>query len=262
MLAAGRMGSTKSSSARRGRVPPASERARGEWLRRVEAEYRSAAITQHLVLWLLQIGASPDLIQDGLRIVTDELTHAELSHRTYLAGGGSEPPRIVRETLGLRRSPNEPLEHDVLRAGVEVFCLGETVAVRLFKELRSECVAPSARRALDRILKDEVRHRDFGWALLEWLRETPAGPALVRLAQDELGRMFGRLRASYAPASAERETALPAADRAWGLMPAARYARILDEVLERDYVPRFARFDIDARAAWAGSRDRQQEATA
>ncbi len=38
---------------------PASERVQHEWLRRVEAEYRSAAIAQHLTLWLTQIGASP-----------------------------------------------------------------------------------------------------------------------------------------------------------------------------------------------------------
>jgi hypothetical protein len=32
---------------------------------------------------------------------------------------------------------------------VEVFCLGETIAVRLFKRLRTGCTAPAARRALD-----------------------------------------------------------------------------------------------------------------
>jgi hypothetical protein len=248
---------------RKAAVPPASDRTRGEWLRRVEAEYRSAAITQHLVLWLIQIAASPDLIQDGLRIVTDELKHAELSHRTYVAAGGKEPPKIARESLGLRRSGSDPLEHDVLRTGVEIFCLGETVAVRLFKELRSECVAPSAKRALDRILKDEVRHRDFGWALFEWLSETPLGPDLVALAGRELPRMFARLRGSYAPEAARRETSLPEADRAWGLMPTRLYAEILDEVLERDYVPRFSRFGIDAKAAWdASTRAPRLEATA
>jgi hypothetical protein len=234
----------------RRKQPPASERSRGEWLRRVEAEYRSAAITQQLTLWLIQIGASPDLIHDGLRIVTDELKHAELSHQTFVSGGGTAMPRIVRETLGVPRSAGEPLEHDVLRVAVDVFCLGETVAVRLFKELRAGCTIAPARRALDRILRDEVRHRDFGWALLEWLSETELGPALIGLTDRELPRMFGRLRASYAPASAREETTISDADRAWGLMPTARYAVVLEEVLERDYVPRFRRFGIDAAAAW------------
>lgn len=231
--------------------PPASDRTRTEWLRRIEAEYRSAAFTQHLVLWLIQIGASPDLIRDGLRIVDDELVHAELSHVVYTAAGGSEPPQIDRETLGLRRAPSEPLEHDVLRTGVDLFCLGETVAVRLFKELRAECVVPEPRRALDRILKDEVRHRDFGWALLEWLAETPLGPSLLALAERELPRMFARVRSAYAPWAARDEQEIPEADRGWGLMPAGWYARVLDETLERDYVSRFEKHGIDARRAWS-----------
>lgn len=56
--------------------------------------------------------------------------------------------------------------------GTRVFCLGETVAVRLFKRLREGATVPVARAALDRVLTDEVRHRDFGWLLLEWLTQT------------------------------------------------------------------------------------------
>src|SRR5690606_14127985 len=119
--------------------PKASERVLAEWLRRVEAEYRSAAITQHLTLWLIQIGASPDLISDGLRIVEDELAHAELSHAVFTDGGGTQAPHIVRESLALTRCPGDPLEIDVLRAGVDVFCLGESVAVPMFKDLRDKC---------------------------------------------------------------------------------------------------------------------------
>ncbi len=239
--------------AARPKAPPASDRARREWLRRVEAEYRSAAITHELTLWLIRIAASPDLILDGLRIVKDELKHAELSHMVYAAGGGSAPPQIPRESLGIARRGKSPLEHDVLRASVEVFCLGETVAVRLFRELRSRCSVPAARRALDRILRDEVRHRDFGWAMLEWLSELPNGPELVDLAGRELPGMFKRLRASYAPRGADKKTQIPDSERAWGLMPSAAYGRILEQVLERDYTPRFARFGIDAPAAWAAS---------
>lgn len=233
--------------------PPASDRTRTEWLRRIEAEYRSAAFTHHLVHWLIQIGASPDLIRDGLRIVNDEMVHAELSHVVYTAAGGTELPRIDRDSLVLRRSASEPLEHDVLRYGVDLFCLGETVAVRLFKELRHKCVVPEARRALDRILRDEVRHRDFGWALFDWLAETPLGPKLEKLAERELPRMFTRVRGAYAPWAARDEQSIPDADRARGLMPAGWYARVLDDTLARDYVPRFEKHGIDARRAWAAS---------
>lgn len=223
---------------------------RDEWLRRVEAEYRSAALTQHLTLWLIQIGASPDLVRAGLRIAADEMVHAEMSHRVFLAAGGEGGPRLARETLELRRHLDEPLENDVARTAVEIFCLGETVAVPLFKELRAECTVPVARKALDRVLKDEVRHRDFGWTLLGWLLAHPMAEDLRAIVVRELPAYFARLRAAYAPPESGAERPTSADERAWGLMPVALYRRSVDKALARDWIPRFARAGIDARGAW------------
>lgn len=223
---------------------------RAEWLRRVEAEYRSAAITQHLGLWLIQIGAPPGLIGDALTIVSDEMTHAELCHLTFVAAGGTSRPNLARETLALPRS-RAPLEHDVLRHGVEVFCLGETVAVRLFKRLRKECTAPVARRALDRVLRDEVRHRDFGWTVLEWMLSTPNANDYRGILATELPGMLRRLRHGYArgksapgAASAPMARNFSSVARAWGLMPTDEYAEAVDETYARDYRPRFAALGI------------------
>jgi hypothetical protein len=228
----------------------ASEHVRRQWLLRVEAEYRSAVLTQELTLWLMQAGASPDLIHDGLRIVEDELAHAELSMATYQTAGGVGGPTLARETLSLPRDPREPLEHAILRVGVDVFCLGETVAVPLFKNLREGCTVPVARRALDRILRDEVRHRAFGWTLLEWLLASPDAPALRGLIARELPQWFGRILRCYAPTQAIGLEAVAEADRAWGLMAPARYAAVVARTWERDWRPRFARLAIDAEPAW------------
>ncbi len=232
------------------RAVPASDAVRAEWARRVEAEYRSAAITQHLTLWLIQIGVSPDLIHDGIRIVTDELAHAELSHVTFVAAGGHGMQPIPRESLMLRQRPDEALEAAVARYGVEIFCLGETVAVPLFKVLREACVVPTARAALDRVLKDEVRHRDFGWTLLEHLLSLGAAPLVRQVVDAELAGMLARLRRNYAPVGGEERSEISAEDRAWGLMPIARYGEILEHTLERDYRPRFARLGIAVDDAW------------
>lgn len=234
----------------RPRKIPASDAVRTEWLRRVEAEYRSAAITHHLCLWLIQVGASPDLVELGLRIVSDELAHARLSHLVHVAAKGEGAPTLVRETLGLKRHEREPLEHDIIRTGVEIFCLGETVAVPLFAEIRRPCVVPAARRALDRILRDEVRHRDFGWTLLGWLLEQPYAEVLRPIVVAELPAMFQRLRRSYGVSRPHSPRALPEDDRAWGLMPVGLYGDILEKTVIRDYVPRFAKVGIDAQAAW------------
>lgn len=234
--------------------PPATESVRTEWLRRVEAEYRSAARTQHLTLWLMQIGASPDLVRAGLRIANDELVHAEMSHAVFIAAGGEGGPSLIRETLELDRRVDEPLEHDVTRTAVESFCLGETVAVPLFKELRAPCTVPVARRALDRILRDEVRHRDFGWTLLDALLDGgPLAGALRALVVRELPSWFARLRSAYAPDASSGDPAVAAEERSWGLMPVALYRASVDKALARDWIPRFARAGIDAKAAWAAS---------
>jgi hypothetical protein len=230
--------------------PTASDAVRLEWLRRVEAEYRSAAFTQHLTLWLIQIGAPPDLISDGLRIVADEMAHSELSHSVHVAADGRGTPTLHREALALRRGAGS-IEQDVLRVAVDMFCLGETVAVRLFSRMREGCSVPEPRQALDRILKDEVVHRDFGWTLLEWLLSTPAESELRALLDRELPGMLARLRASYAgtrPLSpAESPGEFPSSDRAWGLIPRASYVEAVVETFARDYAPRFADLGVHCR---------------
>ena len=237
-------------------APQPSRRVRDEWSRRVEVEYRSAALTGHLALWLIQAGVSPDLIRLALQIVDDELAHAELAHAVAVAAGGA-PRTVDRGRLALARSEAEPLEHDVVRTCVGTFCLGETVAVPLFRALREPCTVAVARRALDRVLRDEVHHRDFGWSLLGWLLQTGDGAAHRALVERELPAQLAAVRAVYAPGDADSAAGdAPAdrctpAERAWGLMPRRLYRDILTATFERDYVPRFAKLGIDARRAWA-----------
>ncbi len=220
----------------------ASERVRQEWRARIAAEYTSAAITQQLVLWLIQAGAPPDLIDAGLAIVGDELVHSRMSHEVYVAAGGTEPPAIDRDQLGIARG-SDVLELDILRAAVRVFCLGETVAVPLFKHLREPCTEPVARAALDRILRDEVQHRDFGWDLLDWLCTSPIGEQIPALVAQALPAMLAELEASYGtgnPTVAGDTGEMTEAERAWGLAPPREYAAILAQTIEKDYRPRFA----------------------
>jgi hypothetical protein len=228
-------------------APAATDRVREEWRARIAAEYTSATITQHLVLWLMQAGAPPDLIDAGLVIVGDELVHSRISHETYVAAGGTLPPALDRDQLGLRPS-SAGLELDILRVALDVFCLGETVAVPLFRHLREKCTVAPARAALDRILRDEVRHRDFGWDLLDWLSLTPLTDAIPGFAARELPRMFARLDASYGKASAaviEDDGAITDAERAWGLSAPREYAEILARTLDKEWTPRFAARDLD-----------------
>jgi len=229
---------------------PPSERVRVEWRARIAAEYGSAALTQHFVLWLLQVGASPDLIDDGLAIVADELVHSQLSAEVYAAAGGTAPPALDRRALALPRRAEVSLEQDLITAALQVFCLNETVAVPLFSHLRAGTTVEVARSALDRILRDEVRHRDFGWTCLDWLATTPLAELTRAVADAELPRLFGNLVDSYGD-DPDVPTDITDDDRTWGLAPAGEYARILAASIERDHLPRFATRGIDGAASWA-----------
>ncbi len=225
------------------KAPLPSELVRYEWAGRIEAEYRSAAVTQQTVLWLLQIGASPDLVRAGLRIVADELAHAELATKVFVAAGGKGTPVLDRSSLGLARTHRE-LEHDVVSAVVRIFCLGETVAVRLFANLRKGASVPVARRALDRVLADEVRHRSFGWIALEWLLFLPCADELRAVVEAQLPIWLGQLERDYGDGLDRGIRSVTDVERAWGIAPWKEYAAILHRAHDRDYAPRFARLGI------------------
>lgn len=234
--------------ARRSRRPPASELVRYEWANRIEAEYRSAAMTQELVLWLIQMGASPDLIRAGNRIVDDELVHAEMSRKVWAAAGGEVPRVLDRSTLGLRRR-HAVLELDVVSAVGSVFCLGETVAVRLFSHMRRKATVPVARRALDRILGDEVRHRDFGWIALEWLLDMPGASELRAAVERAMPAWVADLERNYGDDLEGGIKSVTDDERAWGIAPWREYAAILHRAYGSDFRRRFAKLGIAFEAA-------------
>ena len=220
---------------------PASERVQREWSARVAAEYTSAATTAHLVLWLIRIGASPDLIELCLDITRDELAHARLSHEVCVAAGVETQRAIPQEQLALPRASGANLLDDVVRGCVRCFCINETVAVPLFRAMREAATVEPACAALDQILVDEVRHRDFGWRLLEWLVQTHGDPirdTAAAEARREIDRResLGRSMASAAP--------LGPADATWGLIAGPAYGEIFARCRSRDIDPRFSRLDI------------------
>jgi hypothetical protein len=227
-------------SPRRKNRPPPTGQVAFEWLGRIEAEYRSAAITQETVLWLIQAGASPDLVRAGNRIVDDELVHAELSRKVWEAAGGGGVPRLDRTTLQIGRTHTD-LELDLACAVVKIFCLNETVAVPLFANLRRGATVLVARRALDRILKDEVRHRDFGWTALAWMLALPNAAAIARTIREGLPGWLAELERSYGDDLQNGNQSVSDDERAWGLAPASEFAAILHRTKERDYPRRFAR---------------------
>lgn len=230
-------------------VDGVSDAVRLQWARQVSAEYRSSALAQELTLWLTQLGASPDLISAGLRIAADELEHARLSHEVLTIAGGRAAPPLDRANLAIRRGVHDGLEERVLEAAVVIFCLGETVAVPLFRHLRSGCEAVAPRGVLDQIVRDEPRHSSFGWDLLDWLLDGPCAGHEGR-AERALHRGFAALERAYGDHGLAPGAELSSHDRAWGLAPREEYASILRSTFERVWQPRFEAYGIAPDAAW------------
>lgn len=218
--------------------PAVADRVTAEWRRRTEAEYISAAIAQQVTLWLIQLGAPPDLIRDGLRIAGDELTHSELSAAVASnAGGDATPPLLDPATLALRggERPFDGLVSAILR----YFCVGETIAVPLFRMLRQHCTVPIAREALDRILRDEARHRQFGWDVLDWALLT-GDPEVRQRLHDQAPAAVDEVVTAYV-GSGDLSTGPWHPDlAAWGLAPPAEYAETATAALAGEIQPRLA----------------------
>ncbi len=102
-----------------------------------------------------------------------------------------------------------------------------------------------SRRALDRILKDEVRHRDFGWTALGWLMTTPRADAIAQTIREGLPGWLEDLERSYGDALPDGNDAVSDDERAWGIAPAREFADILHRTIARDYPRRFARAGLE-----------------
>lgn len=177
--------------------------------------------------------------------MADELRHARLSFDVVTAAGGHGGPQLKQESLQLQRT-SAPLEHDVFICNLHNFVVGETVAVRLFKRLREACEVPVARHALDTILVDEVRHREFGWTVLDWMLSTSEGATYRALANREVEGALNQVEQTYGRFSDEvTNTAMSQQDRAWGLMPLSEYRAALTVCFRSDYKPRFGALGID-----------------
>lgn len=219
---------------------PDAEVVTAEWRRRTEAEYTSAAIAHQVTLWLIQLGAPPDLIRDGLGVVEDELAHSELSAEVADSAGGDVGSPVIDPAamiIAAGSDPSTALVSSILR----FFCIGETVAVPLFRMLRRHCSVPVAVRALDRIMRDEGRHRQFGWDVLDWA--LLAGGSSIRDAMvDQVPAMMSEVVSAYAPTlnDDDSEAELSSSVLAWGLAPPSDYSSTVSKSLECDVLPRLA----------------------
>ena len=205
-----------------------------EWQRRVAAEYRSAALTAQAVHWMIQVGVSHELVHTGLRVVRDELDHAELSTDAMRSYGGDTSPALAVDALALPPRAEGPLA-SLVDTLLRNFCVGETLAVPLFQAMWQGVTDEVARAVVQRVLRDEAVHRQLGWDLLDELIELD--PGVVRFATGRVDDHLASAEASYAASPDDAE--LGPAERAAGLLAGSEYHRISWDTVRQDIAPRF-----------------------
>jgi hypothetical protein len=215
-------------------------RTHAEWRNRVVAEYGSAALTAQVLHALIQCGMPDALCRTAIRIVGDELDHAQLSHDTLVALGGEDAPAPLDVQTLARPAPEGPLAFLVDAIGRN-FVLGETFAVPLFAAMREGTTHPVARATLDRVLRDEAVHRAFGWDALDALLEREPDGVRARLTA-ALPRWLVGFREGYG--TLRPEDAPTEEERGAGLIPIERYVAVHTACLAEDIGPWLARRGI------------------
>ena len=176
----------------------------------------------------MQLGASPDLVSDGLAIAADELRHSARCVEVFHAAGGTgavpvDPSALVVDATG-------DLVADLLKGVLRLFCLGETLAVAMFAEARTNASVPIAKDVLTEIVRDEVRHRAFGWDALGWLLEQ--GIVATEQMHTQTQALIPDFAKWYPEPHADNIGAL---ERAWGLTPASVAHQLVRRAIEHDW---------------------------
>ena len=232
------------------------QRAILEWRSRAAAEHRSAAEAARLLHAMVALGVDRRHV-DALSVtVSDELDHAALALDVSLALGGPDVPVDV-DLRSFEAPERRGLLGDSLLLCLRELCIGETLAVPLFRAMFEGTTHPVARLALLRIIRDEPRHQRWAWAHLDALLaiDPDGGRSLLCEALDATLHGFAD---SYGEVVETAPAAAGAAARGLGLLPAEVWRRTFWGSWHRSLRPRLERRGLVAvrfaeRAAARGS---------
>ncbi len=158
------------------------ERARF-WLEGAAAEHASVAEFARLSLVLMAHGAPAELVAETHRAALDEIMHAETCFA--IAGkitGKVHTPGDVDVTRASTNASIEALARCTLRDG----CLGETAAAMELEALANETDDEDVAIAIAGMARDERRHAELAWRILELAIAKDAHAAWRALDEEEL----------------------------------------------------------------------------
>lgn len=218
---------------------PALERAREQWLFRMESEYQSVSSFAGLANQMLEARCDVDLIGTTLRMAQDELRHAELCAEVVTALGGTPVREVAAPIVTPAVHAGCSVEERVLRNVIYGCCVTETVNCARFVDALDTMTDPFLRDVTRQLLSDEATHSQFGFHFLEAWRPVldPMRASIADYLAFAIPLLDAEYRASPAPPRDEEGLAL-------GLPDGAHTYEIFRATMEAAVLPGLARFGL------------------
>jgi len=182
------------------------------WLQTALAEHASIAAFARLILHMMSLAAPPDLLDDAIRAMSDELEHARLAFGLARKFNGF-PAGPGRMEIGAALA--QP--HDagsILKAAIIEGCFEETVSARCAEAALQRTEDADVAAALTRIARDESNHAELSWRLAAWILR--AYPELAPSAEEWFARGLAT------PEDNGEEDGAPIIERYGHLLPSSR----------------------------------------
>jgi hypothetical protein len=209
------------------------------WQVREQAEHEAAMLFGGLACELAAMGFRESFCEMALRASRDETEHAALCRGVVDAHARDLAPLLPRHRTRLG-PPSLSRRQRALYEAVALSCVTETLSVALLLEMRSCVRDPPAQAAVTRIVRDESRHSQIGWAVLEHERRA----ADVSWLSPHIGAM---LRVAL---ESEEVPALEANDLgSYGILTPSRTQAVAGAVVREVILPGLDRYGIDTSLA-------------
>lgn len=226
-------------------TPEQVEAARYAWASRAASEYRSLIVFGELIARFGELNLPLEVTSAASRLLTDEARHTELCAKIADAFGGQHGVELTTGDVRLERR-DLPAHLFVARWTASMFCIGESASVGILHVLVEHTKNPCIEAVLRILLRDEILHDRFGWAL--------ARLVLPRLTDDEqewlaadLAHAFAHYDRAHGGRVEHEDDGMP---HSLGLAPAkARYAAFKERI-DKLILPSLAELGVPAYEAW------------
>ena len=228
---------------------------RAEWRRRTLAHHRSAAVTSEFLSWLMRLGFSPDALQAGHAVLGHKLDHADMAFEVYTSvGGETDALQVAEGSLVLDQGFGRPTFERVVLAGLDTFCLAETLAAPLFSAMLDGARKAEPKQLLERVVADSETCKAFGWLVMDEAIEQDA-ETVRTLVKHALPKFLSRLERAWGAIPEGWIEPVGPHEKPFGLIPRAQYKREFYQSIAEEVLPALDSRNLGGRGAW-GARPR------